>query len=34
MDYSEILPGLGRLGLRPPVAGFAVIKGRYSARSP
>jgi hypothetical protein len=22
MDYSEILAGLGRLGLRPPVASF------------
>jgi hypothetical protein len=27
MDYSEILAGLGRLGLRPPVANFDGING-------
>jgi len=27
MDYSDILAGLGRLGLRPPVASFDGING-------
>jgi hypothetical protein len=27
LDYSEILAGLGRLGLRPPVASFDGING-------